>query len=193
MAARKSQNHNHKSADLFLDITILPIYRLCKIFVSKTPFKESFMKQKGHFIFDCFCAVFWGYVTYWVGSWHTFGHQWIFFWELGDGVLLIILACFIVGKLRRRTPVLNLEQKVAAEEKREFKEVPKISFEHQEKIHPQSVRADSDNFNDVVGGLSSLGYNSHEATDGANFTESSVPDGTTEEKLIASLQYLGQN
>jgi hypothetical protein len=193
MATRRKE-HEHKSADLFLDISILPVYRLCKIFASKTPFKESFMKQKSHFIFDCFCAAFWGYVTYWIGSWNTFGHQWIFFWELGGGILLIILTCFIIGKLRRKPSVykviskdtLNddkstsiLKQRIANEEKREFTEAPKVSF---------SPKVES-NDTDVKDALKNMGYKPAEIKS----VMGKIPQGTLEDRIIEALRNLDNN
>lgn len=62
------------------------------------------------------------------------------------------------------------------------------------KVNPDSSPIDEEsNYNEVVGALSNLGYNSKESKQGANIAESKVPNGTTEEKLIEALKYFGSS
>jgi hypothetical protein len=71
--------------------------------------------------------------------------------------------------------------------------VPPVKFtpiKHKFLHKPTGVEAEIEsNYNEVLGALTALRYNSYEAKDGADFAEKQVPDGSTEDKIISALGY----
>jgi hypothetical protein len=190
--SRKQKRTPEQTASLFADITILPIYRMCKVFASKTPFKESFNEEKSHFIFDILCTGLLLYIIYWIGSWNILGHHFHSFWWFGVGILGVMVLCYSIGKWRRKHKPITLQEQIFTEEKRQrFSKVPKVKFTHSPINVEPEIETEA-NYNEVLDALSSLGYNSSEAKNGADFAENNNPDGNTEEKIIDSLRFFNE-
>lgn len=213
MSRRKQfkEVHDHQTAMVFLDLTILPFYRISKILASKTPFKESVKETRGHFFFDVCCACLMLYVCGWLGTWQLLGKQWYEMWITGAVAIGVMALCLYIGRWRRNPhiPKLTISQRISNEEQREdeqyeeqheeYVQVPPVKFTATKRKRAKFVRKPTEadttaesNYNEVLAGLSNLGYNSHEAKSGADFAEANVPDGNTAAKIIESLRYFNQ-
>jgi len=204
MTRRKhfEESHDHSTFLMIVDMTILPFYRISKILVSKTPFKESVKETRGHFFFDICCAYLMLFVLGWLGTWKIFGEQWYEMWVVGVILIVVMVLCTYIGRRRRshRIPKSTLAQRVTNEEQRETeqyeenKQPPRIEFVKapvftKVKSSRASKPNTTSNYKDVKSALSNMGYSPTETQEGAKFAEANIPNGSTEEKLKEALRF----
>jgi hypothetical protein len=172
MSNNNRQEHLEEASFIF-EFTVFPFWRVIKLLASKN-IKDKSRKNKASLIFDMLLCVFWFVALYMLGRCDLFGYHFTIFWQLGGGIIGVLLLSYLIGYLRRKFS----------------KKETKILIEDiQDDVNKPINRAE---YRTVSNGLESLGYKPLEAKKAADYVFQKFNESGTDIKMIEAIKYFGK-